>query len=70
MQGSIYWKIPPPLGEYQLMLLGGKNMKRGREKRGKMHEKCKKIARKKERKGKEKGRIEKEKEKISSKRVK
>jgi hypothetical protein len=32
-QGSIYWKVPPPLvGEYQLMSFGGKNTKRPREK--------------------------------------
>jgi hypothetical protein len=38
-QGSIYGKIPPGrVGNYQPMSIGGKNMKRGREKGGK----CKK----------------------------
>jgi hypothetical protein len=47
-QGSIYWKIPSPLGggEYQPMSFEGKNMKRPREKGGK----CKRKRKKRERK--------------------
>jgi hypothetical protein len=43
-QGSICWKIPPPLGggKYQPMTFGGKNMKRRREKGGKCERKRKK----------------------------
>jgi hypothetical protein len=44
--GSIYWKIPPPRGEYQPMSFGGKNMKREREKGGKCRRKRKKEERK------------------------
>jgi hypothetical protein len=55
-QGSIYWKIPPPLlgGEYQSVSFGGKNMKRPREKGGKCRRKRKKGG-KKMRKGDGKG---------------
>jgi hypothetical protein len=51
MQGSIYWKIPPPPGreEYLPMSFGGKNMKRQREKRGKCKRKKKKGERKRKR---------------------
>jgi hypothetical protein len=47
-QGSIYWKIPPPLGEGEISsdVIWGKNMKRGREK----EEKCKRKKKKEERK--------------------
>jgi hypothetical protein len=47
-QGSIFWKIPPPLGggKYQPMSFGGKNMNRGREKGGKYIRKRKKGERK------------------------
>jgi hypothetical protein len=56
-QAPIYWKIHSPLGgrEYQSMSFGGKNMKRQREKGGKV---------------KEKGRKGKENEKRGRKRVK
>jgi hypothetical protein len=46
-QGSIFWKIPPGGGGYRPMSLGGKNMKRRREERGKK----KKERGKKHRKG-------------------
>jgi hypothetical protein len=41
-QGSIYWKIlPPPWGEGKISadVIWGKNMKRGKEKEGKMDKK-------------------------------
>jgi hypothetical protein len=47
-QGSIYWKISPPQGDYQPMLFWGKNMKRRREKGGKCERKLKTGERKKE----------------------
>ncbi len=64
LQGSIFWKIPPPGGgeEYRPMSFGGKNMKRQREKRENVKEKGRKR-KEKERKGKEN-------EKRGSKRVK
>jgi hypothetical protein len=52
-----------PLGGVQLIALGRKNMKRGREKGGKCKRKRKK-AKEKGRKGKEKGRKGKDKEKM------
>jgi hypothetical protein len=61
LQGSIYWKILPPLGgggEYQPMSFGGKIMEKRREKGGKCkRKKGKKIEErgKKMRKGEAKG---------------